>query len=280
MSPSILKMLGAELLGVAELFRQLRRHRQLLGELVRRDLEESYAGSVLSSFWAILHPLLLIGVYVFVFGYVFTARIGGDLPEVPDFAVFMLSGLVVWLTVAAALPKGTGSLIASSNLVKQVVFPVELLPIRAVIAGHSPMIVGSIVLFLYSAIRFNIVSPFILLAVYPIMAQAMLLAGLALFLSALAAFVRDTRDIVQFVMSFGIFLTPVIFLPGTLPGWFQVVVHLNPFSYAVWCMQDIFFFRSFEHPWAWAVVGPLGLLSLAVGYAFFRRMRPSLGDVL
>lgn len=275
-----LKALAGGLQGILELFQRLRRHRQLLGELVRRDLEDAYAGSVLASAWSVLHPLLLIGVYVFVFGYVFTARLGADMPEEPDFAVFMLSGLVVWLTVAAALPKGTSSLIASANLVKQVVFPVELLPIRSVIAAHAPMILGGVVLILYTLIRFQFVSPLILLAIYPIVAQMMLLSGICLFLSALAAFVRDTRDIVQVLMSFGIFLTPVIFLPGALPSWFKIILFCNPFSYAVWCMQDIFFFRSFEHPWAWAIVGPLGLVSLAIGYAFFRRVRPSLGDVL
>jgi lipopolysaccharide transport system permease protein len=262
------------------LFGRLWRHRNLLQELVKRDLSESYAGSMLARAWAVLHPLLLIGLYLFVFGYIFTARVGSDLPAAPDFAVFMLSGLACWLTVQNALAKSTSSLLASANLVKQVVFPIELLPLRSVLSAQAPLLIGVVVVTVYSLIRFGFVSPLLPLVIYVVAAQTALLAGLALFLSAMTVFVRDTRDIVQFFTAFGVFLLPVIYLPGALPGWFAWLLWLNPLSHAIWCLQDIFFFRSFQHPVSWLALGALSLLSLWLGWRFFQRTRHNFGDVL
>ncbi len=266
--------------GIVLLSRRIWKQRELLRELVRRELDENYAGSMLARSWAILHPLLLIALYLFVFGYVFTTRIGADLPTVPDFAVFMLAGLACWLTVQSALGKATSSLIAASNLVKQVVFPLELLPVRSVIAGHLPLLIGIVGVTLYSLLRFGIVSPLLPLVIYVVAAQAMLLVGITLFLSAMAVFVRDTRDVVQFFTAFGVFLVPVIYIPGSLPRAFEILLWLNPLSHAIWCFQDIFFFQSFRHPWSWLLVGVMAPLALAAGWRFFERTRPNFGDVL
>ena len=85
----------------AGLLWRLWQHRDLLRELVRRDLHEAYAGSALSQAWAVLHPLLLVSLYGFVFGYVFTSQAGSDMPAEPDFAVFMLVGLATWMLAVA-----------------------------------------------------------------------------------------------------------------------------------------------------------------------------------
>ena len=255
-------------------------NRELLLELVRRDLEESYAGSMLSRFWALGHPLLTILLYLFVFGYVFTTRVGANLPKAPDFAVFMLAGLTYWMTAQAALAKSTSALTSSSNLVKQVVFPIELLPVRSVIAAHLPLVIGICGVTIYALLRFGLVSPLLPLVLYVLAAQLAMLLGLGLFLSALTVFMRDTRDIVQFFLTFGVFLIPVIYLPGSLPEWFERVLYANPFSYPVWCLQDIFFFQSFVHPIAWPLAGVLGALALWGGVSFFARTRGNFGDVL
>jgi lipopolysaccharide transport system permease protein len=272
--------LGGENAGLPTFFARLWRHRELLRELISRELSDAYAGSVLAKTWAVLHPLLLIGLYLFVFGYVFVARVGAHLPTVPDFAVFMLSGLTCWLTVQSALGKATSSLVASTNLVKQVVFPFELLPIRAVIAAHIPLLIGLCIILIYSLMRFGIVSPLLPLVVPVILAQLMLLCGVALFLSALAVYIKDTRDLVQFFTAFGIFLMPVIYLPGTLPDWFDIVLYANPFSYAVWCLQDIFFFRTITHPAAWIILVLMAPVILFLGFRFFERTRSGFGDAL
>jgi len=256
------------------------RRRELLGELVKRDLIEAYAGSFLSRGWAILHPILLIGLFLFVFGYVFVTRLGAQLPVVPDFAVFLLAGLTAWLTVQAALAKGTVALTSASNLVKQVVFPIELLPVKSVLSAQVPVLIGVVIVTVYSFLRFQIVSPLLPLVFFVLAAQTILLLGIVFMLSALNVFVRDTKDFITFFSSFGMFLLPIIYVPGSLPPAFNVILYLNPFSYAIWCFQDIFFFRSFEHPFAWLALGLLAIAALTLGLRFFERTRGSFGDAL
>ena len=267
--------------GVGGFLRAVWRRRELLRELVRRDVEEAYSGAMFARFWAFAHPLLIILLYLFVFGYVFVARLGGGaMPAEPDFAVYMLAGLASWLTAQAALAKATSSLLAASNLVKQVVFPIELLPVRSVVAAQLPLLIGVVGLTIYVAARFGMVSPLLPLVLYVVVAQAAMLVGFGLALAALAVFVRDVRDLVQFFSAFGMFLLPVIYLPGSIPDWFEIALHFNPLSYAVWCLQDIFFFQSFRHPYAWFALAALAGLSLWAGVRFFERTRGNFGDVL
>jgi lipopolysaccharide transport system permease protein len=254
--------------------------RALLWELVRRDLSEAYAGSMLAGFWAILHPVFLISLYLFVFGFVFTARLGAELPEAPDFAVYMLTGLSCWLAMQGALARSTTSLLASSNLVKQVVFPIELLPIRSVISAQLPLLIGIVVVTVYSLVRFGFVSPLLPLVIYVVAAQLVMMTGIALFCSALTVFVKDVKDFVTFFTAFGVFLLPIIYLPGTLPSAFEWVLVFNPLSHAIWCLQDIFFFQAVMHPWSWLALGVLAVGSLWFGARFFERTRMNFGDAL
>lgn len=254
--------------------------RGLLEQLVVRDLQDAYMGSALNRWWAILHPLLIIGLYLFVFGFVFRQRTGGAVASTADFAIYMLPGLCSWLTVSAALSRSASSLVASSNLVKQVVFPIELLPVRSVIASHIPVMIGIVVVGIYAIFRFGNISPLLPLVLPVILLQGVMLIGLGLLLSALTVFLRDVRDIVQLFASAGLFLTPILYAPGTTPAWFETVMLFNPFSYAVWCLQDIFYHQKITNPAPWLLLAAVSALALWIGSSFFNRTRQHFGDVL
>lgn len=245
-----------------------------------RDLQDAYMGSVLNRWWAVLHPLLIISLYLFVFGFVFQQRMGGNVPSAGDFAIYMLPGLCAWLTVSAALSRSASALVASANLVKQVVFPIELLPARSVLAAHVPMLIGIVIVTIYSIIRFRSVSPLLPLSLIVVLLQAMLLIGIGLFLSALTVFLRDIRDIVQVFASAGIFVTPILYAPAAVPAWFENVMFYNPFSYAVWCLQDIFYHQQITRVDAWVALTLASALALWLGSRFFNRTRQHFGDSL
>lgn len=266
--------------GVADFLRRIWQRRELLAELVRRELQDAYAGSVLARAWAVLHPLLLTLLYLFVFGYVFQARGMAPFPPGTDFAVFVLPGLACWLTVQAAITRASTSLTSARNLVKQVVFPIELLPIRAVIGAQLPMLIGLGFVLLYALVRHGSLSPLLPLLLFALAAQTALLAGLGLLVAVATAFLRDIRDIVQFVLSVGLFLTPAIYLPGSIPLWFEALLWLNPFSHAVWMLQDILYFRAIVHPASWLLLPAMGFGALWLGARVYSMGQPRFGDVL
>ena len=264
----------------AELSALLSKHRELTWEMTKRDLRDRYAGHVLGALWTVGHPLLLILVYVFVFSVVFQTRIGGT-PGMPyDYVTYLLAGLVPWLACQDALARGAGSILVNANLVKQVVFPIEILPLKAVLATVPAQLIGTAVLGAYVLARYGSLP--VEFALFPVLMlfQVMGVTGLCFILAPMGAYFRDLRDIVQVLCSIALFLTPAIYLPQQVPGVFQAILYLNPFSYMVWCYQDILYYGRLEHSWAWPVYIGGSVLLLVFGYRTFRHVKNLIGNVL
>src|SRR5262249_22616035 len=131
------------------------RNHALSVELTRRDLGSQYEGQALGSFWIIGHPLVLMLVYIFVFVFVFKVRLTPT-AEIPrDYTTYILSGLVPWLAIQQSLVRASNVLLAQANLVRQVVFPVETLPLVAVLVPLTTQMVGLIVITVYLFVVFG-----------------------------------------------------------------------------------------------------------------------------
>jgi lipopolysaccharide transport system permease protein len=106
------------------------------------------------------------------------------------------------------------------------------------------------------------------------------LIGVSLVLSTVGVFFKDLKEIISVFSTFGLFASPILFLPQTLAAvpQLQYVFYFNPVSIYVWCYQDAFAFGRIEHPWAWILVVPLTLLIFFTGvrcYSRFRQFLPS-----
>jgi len=275
MSP-LVKRLDAEPRIVALLVK----HWELTLELTRRELVDRYAGQVLGAFWALAHPLLLIGVYLFMFGYVFRVRLESraDLPA--DYATYLLAGMIPWLALAEVLNKSPTAVTTSATLVKQVVFPVEILPVKTVLGSLLPQAIGLIVLAGYLLATTGRLPATFLTLPFLIALQIVGMAGLAMALAAVGVFLRDLKDIVQIFTLLGIYLVPVLYLPAMIPEAIRPLLYANPLAYLIWCYQDLCYFGSFAHPMAWLVTGASSLASFAIGWRIFRRLKPLFGNAL
>ena len=126
-----------------------RRYRSLIWELTKREIAERYVGQALGAAWAVGHPLITIGVYIFVFAYVFRMRMGGSSEGSLDYTTYLLSGLIPWLTFADILNRSCSSVTSNASLVKQILFPVEILPIKTVTAALVNQLVATVGLLVY-----------------------------------------------------------------------------------------------------------------------------------
>src|SRR5215213_617000 len=133
-----------------EAFGRLYRNRALALALAKREVTDKYTRQVLGSVWAVGHPLIHVCVYIFLFRMVLGVRLGGTagLPEF-DYIVYLLSGLIPWLAVQESLNKGSTVITSNANLVKQVVFPLEVLPVKSVLACFVTQLVGTTCLMIY-----------------------------------------------------------------------------------------------------------------------------------
>jgi len=258
----------------------VRRHRELTWEMAKREISERYTGQLFGALWSIGHPIVLMAVYLFIFMVVFKVRLGGTRELPLDYAAYMLAGIIPWIAFQESMSKSTTVIISNANLVKQVVFPLEVLPAKGVVATVVTQLVFLSLLLAYIVMRYGAPAPIVVLLPVLVVFQAIAMMGVSYALSAVGVFLRDTKDLVQVFLVVGAYLMPTFYLPSSVPEQFRALLYLNPFSYLIWCYQDVLYFGRFEHPFAWPVFIGLSVSVFAAGFLVFRRLRTQFGNVL
>lgn len=263
-----------ELLGV------LKRFRVLIFELARREITDRYTGQLFGSFWTFVHPAVVILVYVFLFNVVFESKTAGTQLMPLDKTTYILAGIIPWLCFAEALGKASTVIIVNANLVKQVIFPVEVLPIKGVVATLFTEIIFILLFTAYKVVSHHTLWLMYLLLPVVLLFQTLAMIGVSYILCSIGTYFRDTKDMVQVFLSLGVWFIPVLYLPEAIPGVIRPLLYANPTTYLVWCFQDIFFYGRIAHPAAWVVFPLLSLLSFFFGYRLFRKFKTMFGNVL
>ncbi len=263
-----------------ELISLLTRHRQLTLALAKREIGERYSGQFFGTFWTIGHSLTLMFVYIFVFGWVFKTQIGGtaDLPL--DYTTYLLAGLIPWLAFQESMAKAGTVIVANANIVKQVIFPIEVLPVKGVVATLVTEGIFFALLAAYTLITHHALLWTYLLLPVLFVVQALAMIGVSYLLAAVGAYFRDVKDFVQDFSTVAFFIMPMLYVPESVPAAVRGILYVNPFSYMVWSYQDILYFGYLRHPYAWVVFIGLSLFVFVFGYRVFRRLKTMFGNVL
>lgn len=258
------------------------RQRRLLAALANRDLSDEYVEHRLSLLWNLIMPLFSVAVYLFVFTVVFPARVQAPENYQTDAIVFLLSGIVPWMALSQAVSRATPCIVNNSNIVKQMAFPLELLPLKTL---ASPVIFFAVSLACIVAYG-GWVSGGAILPVYAIGIPVLLVlsvltfAGLGLALSAIQVFLRDTKELVSMFFSIGLFLHPILYLPNSVPRAIRPFLYASPFSQLIFCWQDVLFYGEIMRPWAWLAAAAFALFVFIVGARLFMGSKPHFGDFL
>jgi lipopolysaccharide transport system permease protein len=257
------------------------RHRALLRQFLRREVLGRYRGSLLGLGWAFVLPLAMLAVYSFVFAGVFRLRWpGAEEAGGTAFALRLFAGLIVFQLFAEALGRAPTLVTAQPNLVKKVVFPLEILPFASLGAALFHFLLsGGILLAATLAFEQRLPATALLapLAILPLLP---LLLGLSWLLAALGVFVRDIASIIGVATNMLLFLSPVFYaLESLAPRW-QFWMRLNPLTPAIGDLRRTVFLGlppEWTAWWAWLGVG---LATAAAGAWVFARTRRGFADVL
>ncbi|MHB9032271.1 MAG: ABC transporter permease, partial [Anaerolineae bacterium] len=197
--------------------RELRSYRELLYNLVVRDLKVRYKNSVLGFLWSLLNPLLLM----LVFTTVFTVMLPNL--SVPKFPVFVLCALLPWNFFNTSVIGSINSIAGNGHLIKKVFFPREILPLSVVLSNFCNFVLALPVLILF-LILFKVPITIWLIWLPIIMAiQIIFTTGISLIVSTINVFYRDTGIIMEVIMQAWFFLTPVVYPLEVLPEWRTVL---------------------------------------------------------
>lgn len=256
-------------------------HRELLWQFTLRNVELRHKGSHLGLAWSFLNPLLMLGLYVLVFGYIFDGTFG-VLPHESrvDFALGIFLGLTLFHFASEVLLTSPGVIVANPNFVKKVVFPIEILPAANVGAAviHLLIALGFVVLgvllFGESFDARALLLPVILLPL------VLFLLGVGWFFAGLGVFLRDLVQIMQFVSLALMFSSAVFYPAAKIPPAAWSVLRFNPFLLAIEQARDAVLWHRPANLYHLAYLYAAGLLACLLGHAAFRRMKPAFADVL
>ena len=241
-----------------------------------RDIKAQYKQSVLGYAWILLNPIAYLLILTFVFTKAFPMPAQTDVP----FPLFLSIGMMPWLFFSNALSSATMSLIGASNVIRSVYFPREMLVIAAALVRVVDLAAGLLivgVLMLVSGASLNWTAIWVPPLIF---IHLLFVLGCSLPLAAINLFYRDVRFLVSTALSLWFFLTPIFYTAGAVPERYRIVYDINPNARLI----DAYRYALLDgvspplESLVWA--GVLSLLSLIMGYYFFKKLEPVFADYI
>lgn len=263
------------------LVRSLVRNRQLLRQLIRREVIGRYRGSFLGTTWSFFNPLLMLTVYTFVFTTVMKVRWVGEGPvDKVNFAVLAFVGLAVHGFFSECLNKAPTLIIANVNFVKKVIFPLDAL-IWVLIGSALFHLAISVLVLLIAQVVLGVGVPWTAV-LFPLVMLPLILmmTGLSWLLASSGVYLRDISQVTGVLSSVMLFLSPVFYPAASLPEWVRPWMELNPLTYIIEDGRNVLVFGQLPRLPQWSLAMVIGLAVLMLGYAWFQKTRKGFADVL
>ncbi|KVU29933.1 sugar ABC transporter permease [Burkholderia ubonensis] len=256
------------------------RHRRLIFQMTRREVVGRYRGSMLGLLWSFFNPLLLLTVYTFVFSVIFKARWNTGSDSKTEFAVVLFVGMIVFQVFSEAVNRAPSLIISNANYVKKVVFPLEVLPVVALLVALFHAGISFCVLLLAMIVLgFKV---HITVLYFPLIALPFILftLGVCWFLASLGVFIQDIGQSIGLVTTVLMFLTPVFYPVSSLPTHYQHIVSMNPLAYVIEQSRNVVIWGTVPN-WTGVLSTMVASVAVAVlGYQWFNRTRKGFADVL
>jgi lipopolysaccharide transport system permease protein len=242
--------------------------RELIRNLVFKDLKLKYRGSFFGFLWSMLNPLVMITVYLIAFKYIMQVRSG-------NFVFLLLLGILAWTFFAASASMGAGAIVDNGGLLKTVQFPRAVLPIASVLFNLAQYLL-TIAVFLPLMLVIYQLPPRPSMLLFPVVVflQVAMTIGIALALSAGTAFFRDIRHFLEIALMVMFWTTPIIYDYQTqVPKAWRWPVLLSPMSPFVLAYQDIFYYGRLPPPEVCTVAVLYATVAFFGGFALFTRVQ-------
>ncbi|WOO34425.1 ABC transporter permease [Diaphorobacter limosus] len=263
-----------------EVMVSLWRNRNLIAVSVRREVLGRYRGSVFGIFWSFFNPLLMLAIYTVVFSVVFQARWGAGSSSKTEFAMVLFAGLIIFNLFTECINRSPGLIISNVNLVKKVVFPLEILPAVGVLTAMFHALISFGVWFLAYGLFFGIPHVTVLLLPIVVWPLLMFIMGLSWCLASLGVYLRDVSQIISVVTSVLMFMSPIFYPVSALPESYRQFLYLNPLTPVIEMTRDVLYWGrvpSFEL----LVIYWVATAFVAwVGFVWFQKTRKGFADVL
>jgi ABC-type polysaccharide/polyol phosphate export permease len=259
--------------------RNLIERRSLLLQLVRRDFQQRYVGSVAGWLWGLIHPVVLLLSYTFIFSVCLHIKPGAG-QATQNYPLFLFAGMLPWLLFQETVTRSAASLLEQSNLITKTVFPAEIVPLSIFLSSLVSHLMATALVVAGAAIVLNHISATLIYLPIFVFLLGLFAVGIGWIASSLQVYLRDTAQVLTVALTFWFWLTPIFITEDQFPARLKFLITANPLAYVVRAYRDMLL--TYQIP----SVGDLGIIaiySLATFFAgglFFRYMKRGFADVL
>lgn len=252
--------------------------RKIIRDLSKNDFKNKFSGSYLGVFWAFVQPIVVVTIYWFIFSVGFKSAPIDDCP----YLLWLIAGICPWFFYNDAINAGTNSLYDYSYIVKKMSFKISIIPVIKIISCafvHAFFIGLVVVVF---GLHRVLPTFYVLQALYYSFCTFMLALGITYLTSSLSVFFKDLAQIVNILLQFGMWMTPIMYSETMFGDKVLRILKLNPMYYVVNGYRDSFIngIGFWEHGLLTAYFWSVTLVIFGIGMLVYRKLRPHFADVL
>ena len=263
-----------------QMIKTLYKNSYLMKQLVKKDIQQRYQGSVLGMLWSFLVPVLMLIIYTFVFSEVFQAKWDIDTSDKYQFALVLFCGLSAFNMVGEVMNRSTSLIASNTNYVKKVIFPLEMLPVVVMCSALFNCVVSFSILIAAKLIIYHNVSRTLYLIILAMIPLVILCTGLGLFISALSVYLKDVGNVISVLVTVHMYLSPVFFPLTSVPESFRAVCEVNPMTYIIENFRNVVLYGNSLDWKFFAISCVVSVLVYLGGKVVFMRAKEGFADVL
>lgn len=254
-------------------------HRHLLNLMVRRDCIGRYKGSLLGLLWPLINPLGHLLLYTFLFCVVLKVKLGTS-ANTSNFALYLMAGMLPWGAFAESLARSSTVILEHPNLVKRVVFPLQILPLVTVLSALFTEAIAFSMLLVGVAIYNHGLPASLIFLPLIVLSQILLTAGITWFVASLSVYIRDISHLIALGLSAWMYGTPIVYPATALPQNFQFLLWVNPMAGIVLDYRRVVL-EGLPPDWPhYGVYTAMAIVLCLFGFKFFEATKKSFADVM
>lgn len=256
------------------LFWILIKHRKILYVTSMAEIRSRYGGTFFGLGWAVIYPFLFLALYAVVYDVIFKVRMA-HLTSF-DYVLMIFAGLIPFIGFSEALGTTVPSVVTNKALLKNLLFPIELVPVKAVITSSVSMLVGLVVLLLTLWVRGN-VSLMQLIVVPVFVLQILFTIGVAWLLSCLNVFFRDIGQTIGIVTLFLMMVSPIAYTQDMVPHALRIFMYPNPLFYMMALYRQVLIYHHLPFG-LFGIFVAITLVTFLLSGLLFLRLKPLFGE--
>lgn len=262
-----------------QFLRNLVERRTLIYQLVRRDFEQRFVGSVAGWLWGIIHPLVLLASWTFVFQWCLKTRLPpGEVTQ--NYTLFLFTGFLPWMLFQETVQRSASSIVEQSSLITKTVFPAEIIPVSIFLSALINHLLALGLLLVTIAFFVRHFSLWMLTLPIYMLLIGLFAVGLGWIVSSLQVYLRDTAQVLSVLLTFWFWITPIFIDEQIFPPHLRFLIRANPLAYMVRAYRDHLLSYRLPNLMDLAIVTAYALTAFIVGGLFFRHMKRGFADVL